>query len=127
MISKDVVFDELASSYGNKNVIIFYDASNGDHVEIGPQESTIIIETSYVGSLSVSPWTSRLRSHGSMSTDMDMLVRGRVDKGKGKVFDNAIRPLTLAYDSVGNGSLDSELVIPTVLTHGISQNKCTSS
>ena len=53
-----------------------------------------------------------------MSTDTDMSVRGRSDKGKEKVFEDVIGPLIAGYESSSSDSLDSELGIPSVMTPG---------
>lgn len=84
LISYDVVFDELASWYGSKQVTVHDDTLQSTYAENEMQDTTTASGPIHDVSASVSPWIGRLHSHGSQSTHMDTSMRGRLDMDKGK-------------------------------------------
>ena len=66
LISRDVVFDELASWYGNPVAVPTDGSPSMSHAETTPVESTSMSGQTGDVSSTVSPWTGRLR-HGYAS------------------------------------------------------------
>jgi len=114
VISRDVVFDELASWYKDKVDVMVDDIDSDIHVNLPNEVSTSLTRpTGLSDSSSVNPWNGRLRNeHGSTSSSV-------VDKGKKKVEGIGIT----GYESSGSERLDEELGIPSVRTPGVRQER----
>jgi len=114
VISRDVVFDELASWYKDKVDVMVDDIDSDIHVNFPNEVSTSLTgPTGSSDNSSVNPWNGRLRNeHGSTSSSA-------VDKGKKKVEGIGIT----GYESSGSKSLDEELGIPSVRTPGVRQER----